>query len=134
MPRRSGTKKELERKKEGVEKAVRQIVKRHREVDVREADRGVIEQEERYVDTLREKIKKIRVWLRENGDKAGKSGKLAKSNRRLGTAEPPFAHICSILGLDRFTLRGKPKVNTQWLFYCIVHNLTKIHRYGEGLA
>lgn len=55
-------------------------------------------------------------------------------NRRLGTAEPPFAHICSILGLDRFTLRGKPKVNTQWLFYCIVHNLTKIHRYGEGLA
>jgi hypothetical protein len=55
-------------------------------------------------------------------------------NRRLGTAEPPFAHICSILGLDRFTLRGKPKVNVQWLFYCIVHNLTKIHRYGEGLA
>jgi transposase len=55
-------------------------------------------------------------------------------NRRLGTAEPPFAHICSILGLDRFTLRGKPKVNTQWLFYCIVHNLTKVHRYGEGLA
>jgi len=55
-------------------------------------------------------------------------------NRRLGTAEPPFAHICSILGLDRFTLRKKPKVNTQWLFYCIVHNLTKVHRYGEGLA
>jgi transposase len=55
-------------------------------------------------------------------------------NRRLGIAEPPFAHICSILGLDRFTLRGKPKVNTQWLFYCIVHNLTKVHRYGEGLA
>jgi hypothetical protein len=55
-------------------------------------------------------------------------------NRRLGTAEPPFAHICSILGLDRFTLRGKLKVNTQWLFYCIVHNLTKVHRYGEGFA
>jgi hypothetical protein len=55
-------------------------------------------------------------------------------NRRLGIAEPPFAHICSILGLDRFTLRGKPKVSTQWLFYCIVHNLLKIHRYGEGLA
>jgi hypothetical protein len=30
----SGTKKELERKKEGMEKAVRKIVKRHREVDV----------------------------------------------------------------------------------------------------
>jgi transposase len=55
-------------------------------------------------------------------------------NRRLGTAEPPFAHIRSILRLDRFTLRGKRKVNTQWLLYCIVHNLTKVHRYGEGVT
>jgi len=55
-------------------------------------------------------------------------------NRRLGTAEPPFAHIRSALRLDRFTLRGKRKVNTQWLLYCIVHNLTKVHRYGEGYA
>jgi hypothetical protein len=55
-------------------------------------------------------------------------------NRRLGTAEPPFAHIRSILRLDRFTLRGKRKVNTQWLMYCIVHNLLKAHRYGEGFA
>lgn len=55
-------------------------------------------------------------------------------NRRLGTAEPPFAHIRSMLKLDRFTLRGKRKVNTQWLLYCIVHNLTKVHRYGEGFA
>ena len=55
-------------------------------------------------------------------------------NRRLGTAEPPFAHIRSILGLDRFTLRGKRKVNTQWLLYCITHNLLKVHRYGEKFA
>jgi transposase len=55
-------------------------------------------------------------------------------NRRLGTAEPPFAHIKSILGLDRFTLRGNRKVNTQWLLYCITHNLLKVHRYGEGFA
>jgi transposase len=55
-------------------------------------------------------------------------------NRRLGTAEPPFAHIRSMLRLDRFTLRGKRKVNTQWLMYCIVHNLLKVHRYGEGFA
>jgi hypothetical protein len=55
-------------------------------------------------------------------------------NRRLGTAEPPFAHIRSAMGLDRFTLRGKLKVNTQWLLYCIVHNLTKVHRYAEGFA
>ncbi|MEW6110445.1 MAG: transposase, partial [Nitrospirota bacterium] len=55
-------------------------------------------------------------------------------SRRLGIAEPPFAHIKSILGLDRFRLRGKRKVNTQWLLYCIVHNLTKVHRYAEGFV
>jgi transposase len=55
-------------------------------------------------------------------------------NRRLGTAEPPFAHIRSILGLDRFSFRGKQKVNTQWLLYCITHNIKKVHRYAEGFA
>ncbi len=363
----SGTKKELQKKKEKMERAIRQMMKRHREVDVKEADKGVMEQEEQYIDTLKKKVKKIKAWLRDNEDKPGKSGKPVKSNitdndsakmktshgviqgydgvavidskhqvivhaeafgvaqehdlllpmiegarenfgaignkgdifekaeltadsgfhteanmkevmtqgidayiadthfrkrdprfsdvdkykersrrelaeylgaanlyrpgrdftisedkthcicpagkrlyrnggnvvlngqraikfrgrkidcrvcelrekclrhpdhtearqvcffqgksekkaetftqkmkrkidsvrgrliynRRLGTAEPPFAHICSILGLDRFTLRGKPKVNVQWLFYCIVHNLLKVHRYGEGLA
>ncbi len=53
---------------------------------------------------------------------------------RLAIGEPPFAHIRSILGLDRFSLRGKSKVNIQWNLYCIVHNLKKIHRYGEGMA
>ena len=361
----SGTKEELQHKKEKMEKAIRQIVKRHREMDVKEKDKGIIEQEQRYVNTLREKVKKIKNWLKENDDKPGKSGKPIKSNitdnesakmktshgviqgyngvavvddkhqvivraeafgaaqehellepmiegtkenfkeigdkdvfekaklvadsgyhteanmkmvmeegidayiadtqfrkrdprfadvdkykerfrkeraeyygkkdlyrpkdftisedktycicpagkrlyrnggnvivdgnraikfhgrktdcrvceyrkkclrhpdrtearqvyffqgqtaskpetftekmkrkidsiegrliynRRLGTAEPPFAHIKSILGLDRFTLRGKRKVNTQWLLYCIVHNLTKVHRYGEEFA
>ncbi len=363
----SGTRGELQKKREKMEKAIRQIVKRHREVDVREADRGVIEQEERYVETLRGKVKKIKAWLRENEDKPGKTGKPLKSNitdndsakmktshgviqgydgvavvdgkhqvvvhaeafgvgqeqgllipmiegtrenfeaignkqdvferakltadsgfhteanmkevmgqgidayiadtqfrkrdprfsevdkykerfrkerveyygtanlyrphrdftisedkthcicpagkrlyrnggnvvvngqraikfhgrktdcricelrekclrypdrtearqvyffqgrserkpetftqkmkrkidsvkgrliynRRLGTAEPPFAHIRSILGLDRFTLRGKRKVNIQWVLYCTVHNLLKVHRYGPGFA
>ena len=55
-------------------------------------------------------------------------------NKRLGTSEPPFAHIRSIMRLDRFSLRGKRKVNTQWLLYCIVHNLTKVHRYGDGFV
>ena len=51
-------------------------------------------------------------------------------SRRLGTAEPGFGNICSTLGLNRFSLRGKPKMNTQWLLYCVVHNLFKVHRYG----
>lgn len=53
---------------------------------------------------------------------------------RLAVAEPPFANITSALGLDRFTMRGKKKVNVQWNLYCIVHNLLKIHRYGEGIC
>lgn len=53
---------------------------------------------------------------------------------RLATAEPPFAHIRHIMGLDRFSHRGKRKVNTQWNLFCIVHNLTKIHRYADGFT
>jgi transposase len=76
----SGTKGDLKKKKEKMEKAIRQIVKRHREVDAREADKAIIEQEEQYVETLREKVKKIKAWLRDNEDKPGKSGKPLKSN------------------------------------------------------
>jgi hypothetical protein len=41
---------------------------------------------------------------------------------RLAISEPPFLHITSALGFDRFTLRSKTKVNTQWILSCIVHN------------
>ena len=53
---------------------------------------------------------------------------------RLAISEPPFAHIASAIGLNRFTLRGKRKVNTQWNLFCIIHNVKKIHRYGLGFA
>jgi transposase len=76
----SGTKKELGKKKEKMEKAIRQMVKRHREEDERETDRGVIDQEEQYIETLKKKVKKIKAWLKENEDKPGKRGKPLKSN------------------------------------------------------
>ncbi|MGH8167558.1 MAG: IS1182 family transposase [Woeseiaceae bacterium] len=50
-------------------------------------------------------------------------------NRRLGAVEPVFGNLSNI-GLNRFTLRGRKKVDAQWKLYCIVHNLLKIHRYG----
>ena len=53
---------------------------------------------------------------------------------RLAISEPPFANIRSALGLDRFTLRGRRKVNIQWNLFCIVHNIKKIQRYGPGFA
>ncbi|WP_240910126.1 transposase [Desulfopila sp. IMCC35008] len=34
------------------------------------------------------------------------------------------------MGLDRFSLRGKKKVSTQWNLFCVVHNLKKVHTYG----
>jgi hypothetical protein len=53
---------------------------------------------------------------------------------RLAIGEPPFAHIRSTIGLNRFTLRSRRKVNIQWKLFCIIHNLKKVHAYGMGLA
>lgn len=54
-------------------------------------------------------------------------------DKRLGTVEPIFGNHRNHRR-DHFTLRGKTKVNTQWLLYSIVHNMGKIHRYGEGFT
>ncbi len=54
--------------------------------------------------------------------------------KRIATAEPPFAHIRSVMGLARFSFRGKSKVNNQWLLFCIVHNLKKVHKYGMAVT
>ena len=52
-------------------------------------------------------------------------------SKRMGAVEPVFGHLRGTLHLDRFTLRSKKKVNNQWLLYCIVHNIGKIHKYGS---
>ena len=51
-------------------------------------------------------------------------------SRRMGTVEPVFANIQNALGLNRFTLRGKNKVDIQWKLYCMVHNIGKIAKLG----
>jgi transposase len=53
-----------------------------------------------------------------------------KYHQRIAIVEPVFANIKCMKGLDRFTLRGKIKVNIQWVLYCMVHNICKIMRYG----
>ena len=50
--------------------------------------------------------------------------------QRLAIVEPVFANIRTHKGMDRFTVRGKIKVNIQWLLYCMVHNMGKIASYG----
>ncbi len=54
--------------------------------------------------------------------------------QRLAIAEPVFANIRTNKRLDRFTLRGKIKVNIQWLMYRLVHNTEKILNYGLAYA
>jgi hypothetical protein len=54
--------------------------------------------------------------------------------QRLAIAEPVFAHIRINKRLEWFTLRGKIKVNIQWLPYCLVHNMEKILNYGLAPA
>jgi len=34
--------------------------------------------------------------------------------------------------LDRFTLRGQRKVDTQWQLYCLVHNIERLAHNGYG--
>ena len=52
-------------------------------------------------------------------------------SKRFGTVEPVFGHIRHTMKLNWFSMRGKIKVNCQWLLFCTLHNLKKIHRYGS---
>jgi transposase len=55
-------------------------------------------------------------------------------HHRIAIAEPVFANIRTDKAMNRFTLRGKIKVNIQWLLYCMVHNIGKILNYGFKYA
>ena len=50
--------------------------------------------------------------------------------QRFATVEPVFGNIRHNKGLDRFTLRGRTKVDTQWKLYCLVHNIEKLAHHG----
>ena len=50
--------------------------------------------------------------------------------RRFATVEPVFGNVRYNKGLDRFTLRGKTKVDTQWKLFCLVHNIEKLAHHG----
>jgi transposase len=54
----------------------------------------------------------------------------ARYAQRFGTVEPVFANLRYNKGLDRFTLRGRTKVNAQWQLFCLVHNIEKLAHSG----
>ncbi|MBA53962.1 MAG: transposase, partial [Pseudomonadales bacterium] len=43
---------------------------------------------------------------------------------------PVFGNLTANKKLNRFSLRGKKKVQGQWQLFCMIHNIEKIMRYG----
>ena len=89
---------------------------------------------------LTKKTKRKNLCIRQCGEPVNLSKKMREKidteegrriyGKRLGIVEPVFANIRHNKRLDRFTLRGKIKVNIQWVLYCMVHNMEKIAHYG----
>ena len=52
-------------------------------------------------------------------------------NQRIAIVEPVFGNVKN-KGIDRFTLRGKKKVKTQWQLFSLVHNIEKIASVGAS--
>ncbi|GAA6170323.1 transposase [Sessilibacter corallicola] len=52
-------------------------------------------------------------------------------SHRMSVVEPVFANIGTQKRLNRFSLRGKIKVDCQWKLYCMVHNIEKLANYGN---
>jgi hypothetical protein len=54
----------------------------------------------------------------------------ARYGQRFGTVEPVFGNLRANKRLDRFTLRGRVKVDGQWKLFCLVHNIEKLAHHG----
>ena len=67
-------------------------------------------------------------WMKKRVDSV--EGKRHYSDR-MAVVEPAFANITIQKGLNRFSLRGKRKVQGQWLLYSLVNNVEKLMRYGQ---
>ncbi len=50
--------------------------------------------------------------------------------QRFATVEPVFGNLRHNKQLNRFTLRGRNKVDGQWKLYCLVHNIEKLAHHG----
>ncbi len=70
-------------------------------------------------------------WMRQRVDSAG--GKEIYGHR-MHVVEPVFGNLESNKGLNRFSLRGKKKVEAQWQLFSLVHNIEKLQRYGQIAA
>lgn len=60
-------------------------------------------------------------------------GKLIYSHR-MSIVEPVFGTIGTNKGLNRYSLRDKKKIDSQWKLFCLIHNIEKLKNYGELAA
>jgi transposase len=60
---------------------------------------------------------------------ATKAGKQIYKLRQQ-TVEPVFGIIKSVMGYDRFLLRGLAKAQLEWTLVCVAFNLKRLHRLG----
>jgi hypothetical protein len=67
-------------------------------------------------------------WMKQRVD--SDKGKLIYSHR-MSVVEPVFGNIGTNKRLNRFSLRGKKKVQGQWQLYCLIHNIEKLKNVGE---
>ncbi|GBL03500.1 transposase [Glaciecola sp. KUL10] len=79
--------------------------------------------------TSQDKPTKIASIIQQMKDKIDSKQGRREYSKRLGCIEPVFANITKHKKMDYFTLRGKTKVNTQWLMYCLVHNIEKLREH-----
>ncbi|MFB2704238.1 transposase, partial [Marinobacter shengliensis] len=70
-------------------------------------------------------------WMKHRVD--SQQGKELYSHR-MSVVEPVFGNIGTNKRLNRFSLRGRKKVQGQWQLYCLVHNIEKLANYGRMAA
>ena len=85
----------------------------------------------RQVSFMKEKKASYTDWMRHRVDTD--EGRAIYSHR-MHVVEPVFGNIESNKGLNRFTLRTREKVRSQWQLFSLVHNIEKLQRYGRIAA
>jgi len=76
----SGTRADFKKKKEKYERAIVYLVKKHRSQDKQELQDTDTDAENKAIEKLKAKSRKVKKWLKENKDKPGKTSKPIKSN------------------------------------------------------
>ena len=72
-------------------------------------------------------------WIEQMKTRIDSPAGRRRIGQRFATVEPVFGNLRANKRLDRFTLRGKQKVDGQWKLYCMVHNIEKLAHHGYAV-